>query len=51
MTEQQQEEEKKDEYEFYDELGLDDFQEYEDLFQIIGDYKQDKATREDLKEK
>ena len=51
MTEQQQEEEKKDEYEFYDELGLDDFQEYEDLFQIVGDYKQGKATREALKEK
>ena len=44
-------EEEKDDYQFYDELGLEDFQEYEDLFRIVGLYKQGKATRDQLKEK
>ena len=44
-------EEKKDEYEFYDELGLEDFQEYEDLFRTVTFYKEGKVTREALKEK
>ena len=45
------EEEKKDDFEFFDELGLDDFQEYEDLFKVVGEYKQGKVTRDALKEK
>ena len=48
MTE---EAEKKDDFEFIDELGLDDFQEYEDLFKVVGEYKQGKVTRDALKEK
>ena len=48
MTE---EEEKKDDFEFFDELGLEDFQEYEDLFRVVGEYKQGKVTRDALKEK
>ena len=48
MTEQ---EEPKDELEFFDELGLEDFQEYEELFKVVGEYKQGKVTRDALKEK
>ena len=48
MTE---EEEKKDDLEFIDELGLEDFQEYEELFKVVGEYKQGKVTRDALKEK
>ena len=48
MTEQ---EEPKDELEFFDELGLEDFQEYEDLFRVVGEYKQGKVDRDALKEK
>ena len=44
-------EEEKDDYQFFDELGLEDYQEYEDLFKIVGLYKQGKATRDQLKEK
>ena len=46
MTEQ---EEPKDELEFFDELGLEDFQEYEDLFRVVGEYKQGKVDRDALK--
>ena len=48
MTE---EAEKKDDLEFLDELGLEDFQEYEELFKVVGEYKQGKVTRDALKEK
>ena len=48
MTE---EEEKKDDLEFIDELGLEDFQEYEDLFVVVGKYKKGEVTRDELKEK
>ena len=48
MTE---EAEKKDDLEFLDELGLEDFQEYEDLFRVVGEYKQGTVTRDALKEK
>ena len=48
MTE---EAEPKDDLEFFDELGLDDFQEYEDLFRVVGEYKQGKVSRDALKEK
>ena len=48
MTEQ---EEKKDDLEFIDELGLEDFQEYEDLFVVVGKYKKGEVTRDELKEK
>jgi plastin-1 len=43
--------EKKDDLEFLDELGLEDFQEYEELFKVVGEYKQGKVTRDALKEK
>ena len=48
MTE---EADKKDDLEFLDELGLEDFQEYEDLFRVVGEYKQGKVSRDALKEK
>ena len=48
MTEEQ---EKKDDLEFIDELGLEDFQEYEDLFIVVGKYKKGEVTRDELKEK
>ena len=48
MTEEQ---EKKDDFEFIDELGLEDFQEYEDLFIVVGKYKKGEVTRDELKEK
>ena len=48
MTE---EAEKKDDLEFLDELGLEDFQEYEDLFKVVGEYKKGTVTRDALKEK
>ena len=48
MTEQ---EEPKDELEFFDELGLEDFQEYEDLFKVFCDYKAGKLEKPALKEK
>ena len=44
-------EEEQDDYQFYDELGLEDFQEYEELFKVVGEYKQGKVTRDALKEK
>ena len=46
-----EEQEKKDDLEFIDELGLEDFQEYEDLFIIVGKYKKGEVTRDELKEK
>ena len=49
MTEEEQQ--PKDDLEFIDELGLEDFQEYEDLFKVVGEYKQGKVTRDALKEK
>ena len=45
------EEEDKDEMQFYEELGLEDFQEYEDLFRVVGQYKKGEVTRDALKEK
>ena len=48
MTEEEQ---PKDDLEFIDELGLEDFQEYEDLFRVVGEYKQGKVSRDQLKEK
>ena len=46
-----EEQEKKDDLEFIDELGLEDFQEYEDLFIVVGKYKKGEVTRDELKEK
>ena len=45
------EEEDKDEMQFYEELGLEDFQEYEDLFKVVCQYKKGEVTRDALKEK
>ena len=45
------EEEEKDDYKYFDELGLEDYQEYEDLFKVVGQYKKGQVTRDALKEK
>ena len=51
MTEEQKQEEEKDDFQYYDELGLDDYQEYEELFRVVGLYKRGEVTRDALKEK
>ena len=53
MTEEVKEvqEQDPDEMKFLEELHLEDFQEYEDLFKVVCDYKAGKVEREALKEK
>ena len=40
-----------DDSQFFEELKLDDFQEYEDLFKVVSDYKAGKVEKQALKEK
>jgi plastin-1 len=40
-----------DDLQFFEELQLDDFQEYEDLFKVVCDYKAGKVEKQALKEK
>ena len=51
MTEEEQPKENPDELKFIEELHLQDFQEYEDLFKAFCDYKSGKLEKEALKEK
>ena len=52
MTDQaEQVQEEKDEMQFFDELGLEDYQEYEDLFRTVGLYKRGEVDKAALKEK
>ena len=52
MTEEKKEgEENKDDLEFFDELHLEDFQDYEDLIAMVTDYKDGKVDKAKLKEK
>jgi len=53
MTEEVKEEPKEnpDELKFFEELHLEDFQEYEDLFKVVCDYKAGKVEKQALKEK
>ena len=44
-------EEDPNELKFLEELHLEDFQEYEDLFKVVCDYKAGKVDRQALKEK
>ena len=54
MTEITKEEEKQkenpDEIKFFEELHLEDFQDYEDLFKVVCDYKSGKVEKQALKE-
>ena len=50
MTEEQKEE-NPDDMKFFDELHLEDFQDYEDLFSVVTDYKNGKVDKAALKEK
>ena len=43
--------ENEDDLKFFEELQLDDFQEYEDLFKVVCDYKAGKVEKQALKEK
>ena len=40
---------KEEDYQLFDELGLEDFMEYEELFKVVGDYQQGKVERDQLK--
>ena len=51
MTEEEQPQENPDEMKFFEELQLQDFQEYEDLFKVFCDFKAGKVEKEALKEK
>ena len=52
MTEEKKEgEENKDDLEFFDELHLEDFQDYEDLIAVVTDYKNGAVDKQKLKEK
>ena len=51
MTEEEQPKENPDEMKFFEELQLQDFQEYEDLFKVFCDFKAGKVEKEALKEK
>ena len=51
MTEEEQPKENPDEMKFIEELHLQDFQEYEDLFKAFCDYKSGKLEKAALKEK
>ena len=51
MTEEEQPKENPDEMKFFEELQLQDFQEYEDLFKVFCDFKSGKVEKEALKEK
>ena len=51
MTEEEQPKENPDEMKFIEELNLQDFQEYEDLFKAICDYKAGNLEKAALKEK
>ena len=55
MTEEKKEgqepQENPDELKFFEELQLEDFQEYEDLFKVVCDFKAGKVGRDVLKEK
>ena len=48
---QEQPKENPDEIKFFEELNLQDFQEYEDLFKVFCDYKAGKLEKPALKEK
>ena len=55
MTEEvkdgQEPKENPDDLKFFEELQLEDFQEYEDLFKVVCDYKAGKVEKQALKEK
>ena len=51
QAQEQEQEQNPDEMKFLEELHLEDFQEYEDLFKVVCDYKAGKVEREALKEK
>ena len=55
MTEEakdgQEPKENPDDLKFFEELHLEDFQEYEDLFKVVSDYKAGKVEKQALKEK
>ena len=48
---QEEPKENPDELKFFEELHLEDFQEYEDLFKVVCDYKAGKVEKQALKEK
>ena len=51
VKEGQEVKENPDDSQFFEELKLDDFQEYEDLFKVVSDYKAGKVEKQALKEK
>ena len=51
MEQEEQPKENPDEMKFIEELNLQDFQEYEDLFKVFCDFKSGKIEKEALKEK
>ena len=49
--ESQEDKPKEEDLKFFEELKLDDFQEYEDLFKVVCDFKAGKVDKQALKEK